>query len=867
MVDFAAYKAKIERPIDLGKVIARITRNEYTNLDDIYDDVRLCFRNAIAFHGVHNLYGLRAQFLLNEFEWRIREMEYQIARPANIANKKGSKSSVPPLSMLRRASTTTLATGADTPVGETPIGTDTPMVDGETPSSVGTAASAASALAFPSVRMAAEDEQKCRSIVEKLLNDVRFGIFALPVDPSIYKGLTNYFDVVTKPMDLKLIKRKLVIHAYATTDEFCDDVHRIRENVRLFYEESNPSALESDKASIVAAAKLMITTFEELWKNFAANKGAKIKLAGGTTTTTSTTAANSNLAPPTLLVPSTHAPVPPKLVVPAPTPTVKLEGAPKPAPWPVPAAAAAAPPSAPLATNVLGVPQRTPEEIAARAARKEAKRMKKEKKEARKRKREAAGQIDVAGESAPNSPNSIPEIKIEPLSVPIMPPAAVAPPPPPPPASAAITAPPAAFTLPSPPSGVSVPVPAQRLKIPKHSSSLSSSSVAPPLPPLPPPEKKATPMPVRITIKSSATPAPPRKVAPMRVIPSAQRRRALDLAKAKEAQLDAPITFTPVTAPAAAAAVATDMMDIDSEATSADLPAGVLTSPSLRGLSGVVPPALARPMLHRAHSYLSSMTAVTERLGPDGRRIRDKKARKRADKWKAHKAACERAQEMMVARTRARAAMHADRAEQEERGQEVQVMPAPIHATKTSLYTSRDFSADARGTLVRVTHSVLPASHLCPFPIDQHVLLFARPTAAATPPEESLVTVDLHVNAIAAIRLAHDQEDIFDQWRNLKNVADETRAVENVHRSDLTLMHHPLTVRTTKQGGCRCKPDHAHVDFSLTFFALVHFVPLSLRAHSPPTSPSSPPSHPASSGTPGSAATRMQSTSRVQALN
>ena len=50
--------------------------------------------------------------------------------------------------------------------------------------------------------------EKCRSMINKLLNDTYADPFKLPVDPVALK-LPDYFDVVKEPMDLGTVKKKV----------------------------------------------------------------------------------------------------------------------------------------------------------------------------------------------------------------------------------------------------------------------------------------------------------------------------------------------------------------------------------------------------------------------------------------------------------------------------------------------------------------------------------------------------------------------------------------------------------------------------------------------------------------------------------
>lgn len=57
--------------------------------------------------------------------------------------------------------------------------------------------------------------------------------FYEPVDPVKF-GVIDYFDIVTKPMDLGTIKKKLNYNAYTNAKQFYDDVKQVCKNCYLY---------------------------------------------------------------------------------------------------------------------------------------------------------------------------------------------------------------------------------------------------------------------------------------------------------------------------------------------------------------------------------------------------------------------------------------------------------------------------------------------------------------------------------------------------------------------------------------------------------------------------------------------------------
>lgn len=53
--------------------------------------------------------------------------------------------------------------------------------------------------------------------------------FYEPVDPVKF-GILNYFDIITKPMDMGTIKKKLNYNAYNSPQQFVEDMRQVFKN-------------------------------------------------------------------------------------------------------------------------------------------------------------------------------------------------------------------------------------------------------------------------------------------------------------------------------------------------------------------------------------------------------------------------------------------------------------------------------------------------------------------------------------------------------------------------------------------------------------------------------------------------------------
>lgn len=79
-----------------------------------------------------------------------------------------------------------------------------------------------------------ELRQKLMPTLERLYRqEPESSPFRQPVDP-LTLGIPDYFDIVKKPMDLSLIKRKLDIGQYQDPWEYVDDVWLMLDNAWLY---------------------------------------------------------------------------------------------------------------------------------------------------------------------------------------------------------------------------------------------------------------------------------------------------------------------------------------------------------------------------------------------------------------------------------------------------------------------------------------------------------------------------------------------------------------------------------------------------------------------------------------------------------
>ena len=77
------------------------------------------------------------------------------------------------------------------------------------------------------------DKEWCMKIHAELFKWPLTSPFRVPVDP-VRDHAANYFDIVTHPMDLTTMRKKLTDGQYKTAKEFVDDFHLICDNAIKF---------------------------------------------------------------------------------------------------------------------------------------------------------------------------------------------------------------------------------------------------------------------------------------------------------------------------------------------------------------------------------------------------------------------------------------------------------------------------------------------------------------------------------------------------------------------------------------------------------------------------------------------------------
>lgn len=163
----------IKHPMDLGTIKEKLNSGQYSEPNQVNDDVRLMFNNCYTFNPPKTFVHEEGKLLEKAYE-RFWKKAFGTKPPGG-----GSRSA--------NCSTASPRT----------------------------------------------DMEKCAVILEKIMQNRHASAFLLPVDP-IALNIPHYFEVIKHPMDLSTIKKKLENHEYSDASQFDSDVRLILQNCFTF---------------------------------------------------------------------------------------------------------------------------------------------------------------------------------------------------------------------------------------------------------------------------------------------------------------------------------------------------------------------------------------------------------------------------------------------------------------------------------------------------------------------------------------------------------------------------------------------------------------------------------------------------------
>ncbi|RKO92683.1 Bromodomain-containing protein [Blyttiomyces helicus] len=207
-VEYPEYRRQIKSPMYIAKMQRRVDRGAYATVADFEADMKLMLKNCFAFNAAGSPGNQAGQALQRWFdkEWT--------------AGRKGKVAAGPASASSSRASSV--------PVSRAPSRFGEPL------------------------------RNACHDILDKLVKHPHASTFDKPVSQDIL----GYHAVISKPMDLGTIRRKLTALEYATHEDFESDVRLIFSNCLKF------NGLHSPFTKMAEAIKAI---FEREWTAFLGN--------------------------------------------------------------------------------------------------------------------------------------------------------------------------------------------------------------------------------------------------------------------------------------------------------------------------------------------------------------------------------------------------------------------------------------------------------------------------------------------------------------------------------------------------------------------------------------------------------------------
>ncbi|KAH9853195.1 Bromodomain-containing protein [Lenzites betulinus] len=271
------YPTIVKHPMDFSTIERKLTASNptkpdpnaanprYNTADEFIADIRLIFKNCVAFNGVEHPVTLMGKRVEAVFDKQIKQMpapeEPKPPAPKKVATPPPPPPPAPPKKAARRPSAAAVpvirrndeSAGASRPKREIhpPAPKDLPYAESTRKPRKAKA---------PRDAAVAEQLKYCEKIWKDLHQKQHYTIahpFYEPVDP-VKMGIPEYPKVVKKPMDLATMKKKLDAGEYATAEKFRDDFRLMIKNCMTFNPAGNP---------VHEAGKSLQQLFEEKWKN------------------------------------------------------------------------------------------------------------------------------------------------------------------------------------------------------------------------------------------------------------------------------------------------------------------------------------------------------------------------------------------------------------------------------------------------------------------------------------------------------------------------------------------------------------------------------------------------------------------------
>ncbi|CAO3588136.1 unnamed protein product [Absidia cylindrospora] len=239
------YLQIVKQPMDLGTVSQKLNSHQYETVDAFLADIQLIFYNCYLYNNAQDPVSLDAKKLEQVFQkWLDKRPE-------------------PQPTIAQQHTDTTNATGTTQQQNFITNGNDS-TVNGNTPLEI-------SDNVMDEVTIMPDDQFKhCEATLKELKKSKHESLnwpFVAPVNAEAW-GATDYYLIISKPMDLSTVERKLSDYEYANENEFEDDIRLIFKNCYAY----NPP-----EHAVHQLGRKFEHVFESFWKKVHKKSSSKAK--------------------------------------------------------------------------------------------------------------------------------------------------------------------------------------------------------------------------------------------------------------------------------------------------------------------------------------------------------------------------------------------------------------------------------------------------------------------------------------------------------------------------------------------------------------------------------------------------------------
>eukprot|EP00127_Corallochytrium_limacisporum_P005458 Clim_evm6s206 gene=Clim_evmTU6s206 len=247
-----AYYQTIDQPIDFVIIEERIKAHKYPHPDEFYEDMKLLINNVKHVY-TSGTQSHRDATRLQKAFWKAFTRHFVLQKPFKQAAKEAQGAHLPTArGVIRAAPGTRKKEGKKKKKGD-----KLKQPKGVAPKSKASSSGAAGAL----------DPEKMRTLVEKTFKALQahkdysqFGPLLMSAPPRTQQ---QYYLVVKRPMDLKLIQTHLKAGGYQVIEQLDADIVQIYANTTIYYPEDSKH---------YEAAELIKKTYEKVRKQTFGNK-------------------------------------------------------------------------------------------------------------------------------------------------------------------------------------------------------------------------------------------------------------------------------------------------------------------------------------------------------------------------------------------------------------------------------------------------------------------------------------------------------------------------------------------------------------------------------------------------------------------